>query len=69
MIRAFYGLKENPFSPRQLKLLPQQQEIYEILRVHCQQGGLCVIAGNPASVAGDDDCDGLRLWHGRRIPT
>ena len=49
MIRSFYGLKENPFSPRQFKLLPQQQEIYDTLRVHCQQGGLCLVLGSPGT--------------------
>ncbi|TAL43479.1 MAG: hypothetical protein EPN91_06300 [Salinibacterium sp.] len=49
MIRAFYGLAENPFSTRRVKLLPQQQEIHDTLRVHCQQGGLCLIVGNPGT--------------------
>ena len=49
MIRSFYGITENPFAPRHIKLLPQQQEIYDTLRVHCQQGGLCLIVGNPGT--------------------
>jgi type II secretory pathway predicted ATPase ExeA len=49
MIRSFYGLKDNPFSARQLKLLPQQQEIYDTLLVHCQQGGLCLVLGIPGT--------------------
>jgi MSHA biogenesis protein MshM len=40
MIRAFYGISDNPFSTRNLKLLPPQQEIHDTLRVHCQQGGV-----------------------------
>ena len=49
MIRAFYGLTENPFTMRDLQLLPQQQEIHDILKVHCQQGGLCLVLGVPGT--------------------
>ena len=49
MIRAFYGLTENPFTMRDLELLPQQQEIHETLTVHCQQGGLCLVLGVPGT--------------------
>ena len=49
MIRAFYGLQCNPFSPEGCPLLPQQQEIYDTLKVHSQQGGLCLVLGVPGS--------------------
>jgi MSHA biogenesis protein MshM len=49
MIRAFYGISDNPFSTRNLKLLPPQQEIHDTLRVHCQQGGLCMVVGSPGT--------------------
>ena len=49
MIRSFYGIAEDPFSTRHISLLPQQQEIHDTLRVHCQQGGLCLIVGNPGT--------------------
>jgi len=49
MIRAFYGLTQNPFDARELKLLPAQQEIYDTLKVHCQQGGLCLVLGVPGT--------------------
>src|SRR5271168_3217443 len=49
MIRAFFGLTHNPFDLRELKLLPQQQEIHDTLRVHCQQGGLCLVVGVPGT--------------------
>ncbi|GMV83905.1 MAG: hypothetical protein AMXMBFR7_50890 [Planctomycetota bacterium] len=49
MIRSFFGLSENPFAPRHIALLPQQQEIYDTLRVHCQQGGLCLVLGVPGT--------------------
>jgi len=49
MIRSFFGLTENPFDRRDLELLPQQQEIHDILKVHCQQGGLCLVLGVPGT--------------------
>jgi len=49
MIRAFYGLTQNPFDTRELQLLPQQQEIHDTLKVHCQQGGLCLVLGVPGT--------------------
>jgi MSHA biogenesis protein MshM len=49
MIRAFYGLTQNPFDARELELLPGQQEIHDTLKVHCQQGGLCLVLGVPGS--------------------
>lgn len=49
MIRAHFGLDRNPFSADSLALLPHQQEIFDTLRVHCQQGGLCVVVGDPGT--------------------
>ena len=49
MIRAFYGLTRNPFDNRELELLPLQQEIHDTLKVHCQQGGLCLVLGSPGT--------------------
>ena len=49
MIRAHFGLDQNPFSADTPALLPHQQEIFDTLRVHCQQGGLCVIVGDPGT--------------------
>jgi type II secretory pathway predicted ATPase ExeA len=49
MIRSFYGLTHNPFDARELELLPQQREIYDTLKVHCQQGGLCLVLGVPGT--------------------
>jgi len=45
MIRSHFGLDHNPFSLDTVDLLPQQHAIFETLRVHCQQGGLCVVIG------------------------
>lgn len=49
MIRSFYGLSQDPFAMRDLELLPQQREIHETLKVHCQQGGLCLVVGVPGT--------------------
>ena len=49
MIRAFFGLTQNPFDRRDLELLPGQQEILDTLAVHCQQGGLCLVLGIPGT--------------------
>ena len=49
IIRAFYGLTQDPFDNREIQLLPQQQEIHDTLKVHCQQGGLCLVLGVPGT--------------------
>ena len=49
MIRAFFGLARDPFDLRDLELLPGQQEILDTLKVHCQQGGLCLVLGVPGT--------------------
>jgi MSHA biogenesis protein MshM len=49
MIRSFFGLTRNPFDLRELDLLPGQQEILDTLKVHCQQGGLCLVLGVPGT--------------------
>lgn len=49
MIRSWFGIERNPFDTEGLQLLPQQAEILDVLKVHCQQGGLCLILGEPGS--------------------
>jgi MSHA biogenesis protein MshM len=49
MIRSYFGLDKNPFSNDNIELLPTQQEIFETLKVHSQQGGLCLIVGEPGT--------------------
>lgn len=49
MIRAHFGLDRNPFALDLIALLPHQAEVLETLRVHCQQGGLCVVVGEPGT--------------------
>lgn len=49
MIRAHFGLDQNPFLCDNIELLPHQQEVFDTLRVHCQQGGLCLLVGEPGT--------------------
>ena len=49
MIRSYFGLTDNPFALRDIELLKHQQEIHDTLRVHCQQGGLCLVVGRPGT--------------------
>lgn len=49
MIRAHFGLQRNPFAPESFALLPHQQQVFEILQVHAQQGGLCLVLGEPGT--------------------
>lgn len=49
MIRSYFGLTKNPFSQENISLLPHQQVIFDTLRVHCQQGGLCLVLGEPGT--------------------
>jgi MSHA biogenesis protein MshM len=49
MIRAHFGLQQNPFEAETLLLLPHQQEVFDILKVHAQQGGLCLVLGEPGT--------------------
>ncbi len=49
MIRAFYGIDKNPFSIDEIKLLEHQKDVFEILKVHASQGGLCLLLGEPGT--------------------
>lgn len=49
MIRAFYGIDVNPFSIDRIDLLNHQQEVFDILKVHSFQGGLCLLMGEPGT--------------------
>ncbi len=49
MIRTYFGLERDPFHPANVELLSAQDEILTTLRVHCQQGGLCVLVGEPGT--------------------
>lgn len=49
MIRSHFGLQRNPFDTESIRLLPHQQEVFDILKVHAQQGGLCLVLGEPGT--------------------
>jgi len=49
MIRSYFGLQRNPFDTENLALLEHQQQVLDILRVHAQQGGLCLVLGEPGT--------------------
>ncbi len=49
MIRSHFGLQKNPFDSEAFTLLAHQQEAFDILKVHAQQGGLCLVLGEPGT--------------------
>lgn len=50
MIRTYFGISQNPFGiDEKQPLLEHQQRHFDILKVHSQQGGLCLILGEPGT--------------------
>ncbi len=49
MIRSHFGLELNPFDEQTPTLLAHQKAIFDTIKVHAQQGGLCVIMGEPGT--------------------
>lgn len=49
MIRSHFGLELDPFADPKPPLLAHQKEIFEIIKVHAQQGGLCIVMGEPGT--------------------
>jgi MSHA biogenesis protein MshM len=49
MICHYFAIEHAPFSHENIRLLPQQQDILDIVLVHCRQGGLCLILGEPGT--------------------
>ncbi len=47
MIKTTFGLTREPFHRNDAALLPQQAEALEMIRIHAQHGGFCVVVGNP----------------------
>ncbi len=47
MIKATFGLTQEPFQRAEPPLLPQQLRVFEIIRIHAQHGGFCVVLGAP----------------------
>jgi len=49
MIRSHFGLKRNPFDTAECELLKHQQNVLDMLLVHAEQGGLCLVLGEPGT--------------------
>lgn len=50
MIKSYFGISKNPFAiDEQTELLDHQRRHFDILKVHSQQGGLCLILGEPGT--------------------
>ena len=50
MIRTYFGLTRDPFMiDPETSLLAHQQRHFDVLKVHSQQGGLCVLIGEPGT--------------------
>jgi type II secretory pathway predicted ATPase ExeA len=47
MIKATFGVTQEPFYRQDLQLLPQQQDVIDMLGIHAQHGGFSVIVGHP----------------------
>lgn len=47
MIKSIFGLTKEPFNRSELSLLPQQKQIFDIVKIHSQQGGFSVVIGEP----------------------
>lgn len=49
MIRAHFGIVDNPFGTENITLLDHQQDIYDTIKVHSHQGGFCLLIGEPGT--------------------
>ena len=47
MINNNWGISKIPFKRDQLPLIKQQKEIFDMIKIHAQQGGFSVIVGEP----------------------
>ena len=47
MIKSIHATTKEPFNRTSLTLLKQQKEIFEIIKIHSQQGGFSVVIGEP----------------------
>ena len=47
MIKSTFGLTREPFYRSDVALLAQQGEAMEMIRIHAQHGGFCIVVGNP----------------------
>jgi type II secretory pathway predicted ATPase ExeA len=50
MIRSYFGIRHQPFSiTEDAPLLEHQQRHFDVLKVHSQQGGFCLVIGEPGT--------------------
>lgn len=50
MIRTYFGLARDPFAiEHDAPLLAHQQRHFDVLKVHSQQGGFCLLLGEPGT--------------------
>ena len=49
MIRSYFGSPKIPSIRRDSNCSTTSSEILDVLRAHCQQGGLCLVAGEPGT--------------------
>lgn len=47
MIKSIHATTKEPFSRTGLTLLSQQKQIFDIIKIHSQQGGFSVVIGEP----------------------
>lgn len=47
MIKSIHGVTREPFNRNKLALLSQQKQIFDIIKIHAQQGGFSVVIGEP----------------------
>lgn len=47
MIKSIWSITKEPFNREELSLLSQQKQIFDIIKIHAQQGGFSVIVGEP----------------------
>lgn len=47
MIKSIHATTKEPFSRSSLTLLSQQKQIFDIIKIHAQQGGFSVVIGEP----------------------
>lgn len=47
MIKSLFGITKEPFNRNDLTLLSQQKQIFDIIKIHSQQGGFSVVIGEP----------------------
>ena len=49
MIKQTFGISKVPFLQSEHSLLAHQQEVVDIVNIHTQHGGLCVVTGDPGT--------------------